>query len=130
MSDINITSEPCACTPGKCAAMFGDDDRGGCINRMTGDVRTLPCEKCRASTWHRNGECCRCQTEMSDGFEIAGPYKYPHDAHSSYNVYGPQGIIASLHILDGDMEFAVDRARILIDGLRAQAKTATTPKTT
>ncbi len=56
-----IQNEPCRCSHGQCVEMFGDDDMGHCINRLTGDVRLLLCEICMSHTWHHDGACCRCR---------------------------------------------------------------------
>ncbi len=62
MSDINIVLDTqCTCPAGKCAAMFGEDDRGGCVNRLSGDVRVVHCESCGAGTWHKDGRCLKCK---------------------------------------------------------------------
>lgn len=53
-----IHSEPCDCPKGQCAHFLDNDER--CINRLSGDVRTAECSKCRCSTWHQDGNCLRC----------------------------------------------------------------------
>ena len=65
---INILADICACPPGECAAMWGGDDRGHCVNRLPGDVRTLPCAACGASSWHQDGECLRCRAIAAGRF--------------------------------------------------------------
>jgi len=59
-----IRSEPCRCAPGACAAFVEPDAE--CINRLSGEVKTMHCEKCHpggtGSTWHQNGECLRCRS--------------------------------------------------------------------
>jgi len=61
MSVPEIQSDPCDCRPGTCAEMWGDDDRGHCINRLSGDVRVLGCGVCMSHTWHQDGACVRCR---------------------------------------------------------------------
>jgi hypothetical protein len=48
---INIVNEPCGCPAGQCQHFVSDDAH--CINRLVGDVQTLVCAACNASTWHR-----------------------------------------------------------------------------
>lgn len=59
MAEINIHNEPCNCPPGQCAEMIERDEN--CINRLSGDVRTINCETCGAHTWHQNSRCLRCR---------------------------------------------------------------------
>jgi hypothetical protein len=60
MGEINIVNNPCKCAVGHCIEMMGEDDRGHCVNRLPGDVRTMPCSKCGNVTWHQDGACLRC----------------------------------------------------------------------
>lgn len=57
---INIRNEPCQCPKGECMHFCSNDE--ACINRLSGDVRTLECSKCGSFTWHQNGACLRCRT--------------------------------------------------------------------
>jgi len=56
---IEIMSEPCDCPPGRCAALVEPDSN--CINRLSGDVRTMRCPKHDGYTWHQDGVCLRCK---------------------------------------------------------------------
>jgi hypothetical protein len=59
---ISLRNEPCDCPEGVCLAFC--DPPSECINRLTGDVRTMHCEVCdpggEGSTWHQDGRCLRC----------------------------------------------------------------------
>jgi hypothetical protein len=61
MSDNHrlIHNEPCDCPIGVCIEGIEDDSH--CINRLTGDVHTAPCDVCGDGyTWHQDGQCVRC----------------------------------------------------------------------
>ena len=64
---INIQAEGCECPPGQCAHFVEPDSH--CINRLTGDVRTMTCPVChpdgKGACWHQNGECLRCRRNAS-----------------------------------------------------------------
>ena len=50
--------------------MYGDDDRGNCVNRMEGDVRVKHCDACGCGTWHQNGVCCKCRDGVSSSKKV------------------------------------------------------------
>ena len=60
---IDLRNEPCDCPEGQCREFcYPASD---CINRLTGDVRTIHCEVCdpggQGGTWHQDGRCLRCE---------------------------------------------------------------------
>lgn len=61
--EIKIINEPCDCPAGGCVHFVEPDT--DCINRLTGDVRTMHCEKCNpggsGATWHQDGVCLKCR---------------------------------------------------------------------
>lgn len=57
--DIVLDTE-CNCTYGMCDMMWGEDDRGDCVNRLKGDVRVKFCYHCGSGRWHHNGACIPC----------------------------------------------------------------------
>lgn len=71
---IDIQNEPCACPPCTCAHFIEPDTR--CINRLSGDVRTIHCATCDASTWHQDGKCLRCKNGVApkNTYKIHDPF--------------------------------------------------------
>ena len=66
MSSVpELYNEPCDCPPGQCAGFLDND--ADCINRLSGEVKTMNCEKCTGATWHQNGECLRCRHKATAG---------------------------------------------------------------
>lgn len=55
----SLYNEPCDCSAGCCACYCEPDT--DCVNRLSGDVRTMLCPKHKAYTWHHNGQCLKCQ---------------------------------------------------------------------
>lgn len=54
----------CECPPDRCAAFV--DPPSHCVHRLDGVVVVLPCETCKAGTWHQNGKCLKCGEEVKD----------------------------------------------------------------
>jgi hypothetical protein len=56
--------DPCSCPPDLCLKEV--DPPEDCVNRLTGIVEAVKCEKCNGETVHHNGECIRCQRLLAD----------------------------------------------------------------
>lgn len=61
---IELVNDPCTCPEGVCMEFV--EPPADCINRLTGDVRTMHCEACdsgggRTYTWHQDGVCLSCK---------------------------------------------------------------------
>ena len=63
MTAIDLRNNPCDCPPNQCADFVEPDS--DCINRLTGEVRTLGCWVCMGTTWHQDGRCLRCKPHSS-----------------------------------------------------------------
>jgi hypothetical protein len=58
MSVPEIHNEPCACPADYCAHFV--EPPADCINRLTGDIKTMLCPICKAATWHQDEQCLAC----------------------------------------------------------------------
>lgn len=64
MAEVHFRNEHCDCPAGRCAHFVEPDS--SCINRLTGDVRTMRCAKHLGWTWHQDGRCLRCAESGKD----------------------------------------------------------------
>lgn len=60
---IELINDPCTCPEGICMEFC--EPASDCINRLTGDVRTMTCPVCHpnghGASWHQDGVCLRCK---------------------------------------------------------------------
>jgi hypothetical protein len=74
--------EPCSCPPDLCLKEV--DPPRDCVNRLTGTVEPVECEKCGGQTLHHNGECLRCQRKSSQKEQaLTTSLPSPQDTHAS-----------------------------------------------
>jgi hypothetical protein len=53
---------------------------------------------------------------------VTGPWTRPGDIHPSFDIHGPDAIVASVFVVDGDFEGAERRANIMAAALDADAR--------
>ncbi|MES2055799.1 MAG: hypothetical protein V4564_07675 [Pseudomonadota bacterium] len=55
-------------------------------------------------------------------YRVSGPWRRPQDMHQSYDIQGPDMIIAAVFAADGDLAAAERRAKIMAAALDADAR--------
>jgi hypothetical protein len=64
---FNIKAEACSCRY-DCRKFVEPIEYCVCYQAREADMAVMPCSVCSAGTWHRNGECSRCQRRKEGYF--------------------------------------------------------------
>lgn len=101
--------EPCSCAEGVC--IKGVAPASDCVNRLSGTVEAVRCEKCNGETLHHNGECIRCQRLASSPKESIPKTSSPSRQETRVSLDG-KGLISLAITFGGGQVVVTEKKRV------------------